>query len=340
MKVAVIGAGSMGGMHAQLLGGIRGVEEVLVVDTDAARAAAVARNAGGRPVTNDEAFEQADAVVIATPAGLHAAAVEAAVARGVPALCEKPLTDDLASSEVLVRLVEDAGAHVEMGFQRRHEASFADARRQVVDGTTGQIHLLRLTAFDPRVTPRAATEWSPNEAAPLFLHSSVHDFDFARWMSGQEVLEVTADGSRRDDPRPEDPRGVETAIVTLRMSGGTLAVLVATWLHPAGYDSRVELIAEHRHLSMGLSPRTPGRQLDWPGAAADPWAGYLERYEAAYRNELVAFLAAARGEQPPASTVGDAHEALRVAVAATMSYRERRRVDMSEIRGRTTIEVA
>ncbi len=331
MKVAVIGAGSMGGMHAQLLGGIGGVDEVLVVDTDTERAAAVARNAGGRPVSHDEAFERAEAVVIATPAGLHAAAVQAAIACGIPALCEKPLTDDLASSGALVRLVEEASAHVEMGFQRRHEASFADARRQVVDGETGTVHLLRLTAFDPRVTPRPASDWTPSEAAPLFLHSSVHDFDFARWMTGQEVVEVSADGSRRDGPRPADPRGVETAIVTLRMSGGTLAVLVATWLHPAGYDSRVELIAERRHLTMGLSPRTPTRQLDWPGVEAEPWAGYLQRYEAAYRNELVAFLAAARGAQPPASSVRDGHEALRVAVAATIAYRERRPVPLSEI---------
>ncbi len=331
MRVAVIGAGSMGGMHAQLLGGLEGVNEVLVVDTDAERAALAARNAGGRPVTHEEALSQADAIVIATPADLHAAAVEAAVERGIPALCEKPLTDDLATSAALVRHVEAAGAHVEMGFQRRHEASFAEARRQVADGDTGPIHLMRLTAFDPRVTPRAATEWSPNDAAPLFLHSSVHDFDFARWMSGQEVVEVTADGSRRDDPRPDDPRGVETAVVTLRMSEGALAVLVATWLHPAGYDSRAEVIAEHAHLSMGLSPRTPARQLDWSSEGADPWAGYLERYEAAYHAELVAFLAAARGERDPSSTVRDGHEALRIAVAATRSYAEHRPVRLDEI---------
>ena len=331
MRVAVIGAGSMGGMHAQLLGGIGGVDEVLVVDTDAERAALAARNAGGRPATHDEALAVADAIVIATPAELHAAAVEAAVARGIPALCEKPLTEDVASSAALVSVVEAAGAHVEMGFQRRHEASFAEARRQVAEGETGRVHLLRLTAFDPRVTPRAPTEWTPNEAAPLFLHSSVHDFDFARWMSGQEVVEVTADGSRRDDPRPDDVRGVETAVVTLRMSGGTLAVLEATWLHPVGYDSRVELIAEHRSLTMGASPRTPTTQLDWPGADADPWAGYLDRYEAAYRNELVGFLAAARGERAPTSTVRDGLEALRVAVAATRAYVERRTVRMDEI---------
>ena len=331
MRVAVIGAGSMGGMHAQLLGGIEGVSEVLVVDTDAERAALVARNAGGRPVRHEEALSEADAIVIATPADLHAASVEAAVERRIPALCEKPLTDDLRTSAALVGHVEAAGAHVEMGFQRRHEASFADARRRVADGETGPIHLMRLTAFDPRVTPRAATEWSPNDVAPLFLHSSVHDFDFARWMSGQEVIQVTADGSRRDDARPDDPRGVETAVVTLRMSEGTLAVLVATWLHPAGYDSRAEVIAEHAHLSMGLSPRTPAEQLDWAGADADPWAGYLERYEAAYRAELVAFLAAARGEREPASTVRDGHEALRIAVAATRSYAERRPIRLDEI---------
>ncbi len=331
MKVAVLGAGSMGGMHAQLLGGMEGVSEVLVVDTDTERATLVAANAGGRAVTHDDAFDQADAVVIATPAGLHAAAVGAAVARGIPALCEKPLTDDLAASAALVQRVEETGANVQMGFQRRHEGSFAEARRRVAAGETGRVHLLRLTAFDPRVTPRPASEWTPNDAAPLFLHSSVHDFDFARWMTGQEVVEVTVDGSRRDDPRPADPRGVETALVTLRMSGGTLAVLVATWLHPAGYDSRVELIAEHAHLTMGLSPRTPSRQLDWPQAQGEPWTGYLERYEGAYRTELAAFLAAARGERPPASTVRDGHEALRVAVAATRSYVERRTVSLAEV---------
>ena len=102
MRVAVIGAGSMGGMHAQLLGGIEGVSEVLVVDTDAERAALVARNAGGRPVTHEEALSEADAIVIATPADLHAASVEAAVERRIPALCEKPLTDDLRTSAALV----------------------------------------------------------------------------------------------------------------------------------------------------------------------------------------------------------------------------------------------
>lgn len=327
MRVAVIGAGSMGGKHAQILAGLPDVDEVLVVDAVSSRADAVAADVRGRAMDHDAALDLAQAVVISTPAHLHAPSVDAAMARGIPVLCEKPLTDDVTSSASLVRRVERLGAHVEVGFQRRHDPGFVAARERVAAG--GPIHLLRLTAFDPVGTPQA---FPPNEAAPLFLHSSVHDFDFARWMSASEALEVTADGSGRSEPRPADVRGVETAVVSMRMASGALAVLEATWLHPGGYDSRIEVIAERAHVTAGLSPRTPAEHLDWPidGSAA-PWAGYLERYEAAYRAELVAFLAAARGERPPASTARDGLEALRIAVAATRSYAERRTVSLTEI---------
>lgn len=332
MRVAVIGAGSMGGKHAQLLAGLPDVDEVLVVDAVTERAEEVARDVAGRAVEHDTALDLADAVVVATPAELHAMTVDAAIARGLPVLCEKPLTDDVAASAALVGRVERAGAHVEVGFHRRHDPAYAEARRQVADGSAGRLHLLRLTAFDPRGTARVVSEWTPGDTAPLFLHSSIHDFDFVRWMSGQEVVSVTADGSGRDDPRPEDPRGVETAVVTMRCSDGTLAVLEATWLHPGGYDSRVELVADHAALTMGLSPRTPATHLDWPvESAGEPWAGYLDRFEAAYRNELVAFLAAARGEQPPASVARDGLEAHRIAIAASRSYAERRAVALDEV---------
>lgn len=327
MRVAVIGAGSMGGKHARILAGLPDVDEVLVVDALASRAEAVAADVRGRAMGHDAALDAAGAVVIATPAHLHADSVDAAIGRGIPVLCEKPLTESIASCASLVERVERLGAHVEVGFQRRHDPGFVAARERVAG--SGPIHLLRLTAFDPLAAP---AEFAPNEAAPLFLHSSVHDFDFARWMSGSEVMEVTADGSGRTDPRPEDVRGVVTAVVSMRMASGALGVLEATWLHPGGYDSRIEVIARDAHVTAGLSPRTPADHLDWStDRPVAPWAGYLERYEAAYRAELVAFLAAARGERPPASTARDGLEALRIAVAATRSYAERRAVAVSEV---------
>jgi myo-inositol 2-dehydrogenase / D-chiro-inositol 1-dehydrogenase len=331
MRIAVIGCGRMGGTHARLLAELAGVDEVLVCDADGGRAAVVAHEAGGRAVDHERALAEADAIVVATPADRHAQTVEAAIARGLPVLCEKPLTEDLAGSLALVSRAEEAEAHVQVGFHRRHDPGFVALRRSLGDGSAGRMHLLRLTAFDPLINALPDAEWPEREAAPIFLHSSIHDFDFVRWISGDEVSEVSAAGSRRNGTRPADPRQIETAVVTMRLAGGPLAVLEATWLHPAGYDSRVEILAERLHLSAGLSPATPARHLDWPDAAGDPWIGYLERYEAAYRAELAAFLAAAKGMQPAASSARDGLEALRIAIAATRSVVERRTVRLDEV---------
>jgi myo-inositol 2-dehydrogenase/D-chiro-inositol 1-dehydrogenase len=333
MRVAVLGAGSMGGMHARLLGAMPDVE-VLVVDADAGRAAGVATDCGGAAAEWSAALARANAVVIALPPELHAAALEEIVERDLPALCEKPLTEQVGTSRRLVELVESRAAHVEMGFQRRHDPAFASARASIADGSAGRLHLVRLTALDPRGDHRPPESWPVTEAAPIFLHSSVHDFDVARWLTGAEVVEVTADGSTRDGRRPDDPRGIETATVGMRFSNGTLATLDASWLHPGGYDIRAEILADRLHATVGLGPRTPARHLDWTDAGAPAtgsWIGYLQRFEEAYRLELQAFLAAVRGERPPSSTVRDGLEALRVAVAATRSFVERRTVSLDEV---------
>ncbi|HJP72568.1 MAG TPA: Gfo/Idh/MocA family oxidoreductase [Candidatus Limnocylindria bacterium] len=325
MRVAVVGAGGIGSLHASLLSAMDGVDKVLVVDTDADRASTVAARTGARAKGFTEAIDAADAVVVATPPEFHAQAVLPALAAGRSVLCEKPLSDSLEES---VRMAA-RGGHLEVGFQRRHDAAMV-AARDAASGT--RIHLVHMTAFDPVTPPRTPESWPTGEAAPVFLHSSVHDFDFVRWLTGQEVIEVTADGSRRDESRPDDPRGIESAVVLMRLSGGALATLNATWLHPGGYDIRAEIVTDREAFDMGLSGRTPARHLEWAvedGRAA--WAGYLDRFEAAYRAELVAFLAAARGESAPATTGRDGVEALRIAVAATRSFVERRTVPLAEV---------
>ena len=95
MKVAVIGAGSMGGMHADLLGAMEQVDGLYVVDANPMRADEVARRAGGTAATFEEALDAAEAIIIATPPELHRAAVETAIDAGRHVLCEKPLTESL-----------------------------------------------------------------------------------------------------------------------------------------------------------------------------------------------------------------------------------------------------
>jgi len=326
MKVAVIGAGSMGGMHADLLGAMDGVDGLYVVDADPARSQEVADRNGGIAVTFEAAIEAAEAIIIATPPELHRVAVEAAIDAGCHVLCEKPLTESLETTIALTRRVEESGAHVELGFQRRHDAVFMAAR----DAATGRIHLVRLTAHDPLVSPRPVPSGPPPEVAPIFRDSSIHDFDVVRWLTGQEVTDVSVTAGHRDGSLASDPREIESALVTMRMSGGTLAVLEASWLHPTGYDTRIELVSDATAVSGGLSPRTPSRHADWTAATAG-WSGYLERFEPAYRAELAAFLESCRGVRPPATSARDGLEAMRIAVAATRSFREDRRVDLTEI---------
>ncbi|MDQ3690080.1 MAG: Gfo/Idh/MocA family oxidoreductase, partial [Chloroflexota bacterium] len=182
----------------------------------------------------------------------------------------------------------------------------------------------------PLVSPRLAAWGPPPEVAPIFRDSSTHDFDVVRWLTGQEVTEVSVAAGRRDGSVPSDPREIESAIVTMRLAEGTLAVLEASWLHPTGYDTRIELVSETAAISGGLSPRTPLRHADWTDATAG-WDGYLERFEDAYRAELVAFLESCRGNRTPATSAMDGLEAMRIAVAATRSFTEDRRVGLTEI---------
>ena len=328
MKVAVIGAGVMGGFHAEVLGNLADVDRLYIVDADAARANEVATRSGGRVVGFEEAVEAADAVVIATPPELHRTEVEAALDAGRHVLCEKPLTDTLASTIELTRRIEEEGSHFEIGFQRRHDAGFIAAR----DAAEGRVHTIQLTAHDPAVPPRSAGAGPPPEVSPSFRDSSIHDFDLVRWLSGQGVTEVSVEAGTRGGGRAEDPREIEKAIVTMRLSGGTLAVLDAAWLHPSGYDMRIELLSERAAVTGGLSQRTPAIHIDW-AAPTDPWHGYLDRFEAAYRAELAAFLACCRGVRPPSSSARDGLEAMRVAVAATISHVEGRRVSLDEVAG-------
>jgi myo-inositol 2-dehydrogenase/D-chiro-inositol 1-dehydrogenase len=257
--------------------------------------------------------------------------VEAALEAGIHVLCEKPLTESLASTIELTERVELEGAHVEVGFHRRHDPGYLAAREAA---GAGRLHLVRLTAHDPLVRPAPPSSGDPPEVAPMFRDSSIHDFDLARWLSGQEAVEVFVEAGRRDGTRPDDPREIEAAVVSMRLSTGTLAVLDQTWLHPVGYDNRIELLSETAAVTGGLSPRTPFRHADWSAGAdeaADPWTGYLARYETAYRAELEAFLACCRGIRPPAATARDGLEAMRIAVAATRSHVERRPVALDEV---------
>jgi myo-inositol 2-dehydrogenase/D-chiro-inositol 1-dehydrogenase len=329
MRIALVGAGRIGHLHGRLLAQLPGVDDVLVHDAVPERAARVAGAIRGTFAPSLEAaIEAADAVVIAAPTDAHASLVRAAVEAGRPTFVEKPLAFDLDESEALVELVERTGARVQVGFQRRFDPAYAEAARLVADGSIGRLYVVRLIAHDASPPP---DHYIPTSGG-LFRDSTIHDFDALRFVTGLEVEEVFALGAVRVSDVFARYDDVDTAGALLTLTDGTIAVLSQTRHNPRGYDVRMELVGSRDAVSMGLGPRTPSRSLepDAPTAEAG-WDGFLTRFEPAYRAELEAFLPFARGETASPCSARDGLQAMRIAIAATRSRRERRPVRLAEI---------
>ena len=330
MKVAIIGAGRIGLMHGRLLAEQAEVDEVVITDIDAGRARETAAAIGARVSPDAErALDGADAAVVATSTDAHAPLVRLAVDRGLPTFCEKPLAFDLQETVDLVEHIERVGATVQVGFQRRFDPAYVEARRLVESGALGTVYLVRLIAHDHEPPPDA---YIPHSGG-LFRDSSIHDFDALRWVTGVEVEELYADGSVRGFPVFARHDDVDTGAVLLRLVDGTLGVLSQTRHDPLGYDIRMEVVGSRDSIVVGLGPRAPIRSVE-PGARPHPgpaWDGFIDRFEVAYRAELLAFLRVVRGEIPSPCTARDALETMRIAVAATRSRREHRPIRLADV---------
>ena len=329
MRVAQLGAGRIGTMHAGMLASLLEPGGLMVADVDPDRARTVAGEVGAEPAGIEEAIASADALVIAASSSAHPELIRAGIRRGIPLFCEKPLAVGLDETVRLVEEIEASGIPFQLGFQRRFDAAYREARRLVVDGSLGTLYVVRLAGHDPAPPHESYIPVSGG----IFNDFSVHDFDVTRWLTGQEIEEVYADGgvigfevfAKYDD--------VDTAVATLRLSGGTHAILSATRHDPLGYDIRTELFGSGDSVTIGLGPRMPMRSLE-PGVPPPPgpaWSGFIDRFRDAYAEELRAFLRLARGEEESACTARDGLEAARVAVAATRSLREHRPVRVTEV---------
>lgn len=329
MRVAVIGAGRMGQRHAATLTASRYVERVVVADLDQARAERVAGEIGAIAAASPAAaIEEADAVVIASSTESHATLVEAAVERGRPVFVEKPLAFEWADHLRLVRIIEATGVPVQVGFQRRFDPAYREARRRVAAGEVGRLYLVRLVAHDEAPPP---DDYIPRSGG-IFRDSTIHDFDALRYVTGREVVEVYAAGSVLGFEIFAAHGDVDTVAAILRLDDGTLAVLGQGRHDPRGYDIRMEIVGSADSVSIGSGPRLPVRSLE-PGAPepGPGWSGFLERFEVAYRAEIEAWLDVTRGDAASHCSARDALEAMRVAVAAGRSLVEGRPVRIAEI---------
>jgi myo-inositol 2-dehydrogenase / D-chiro-inositol 1-dehydrogenase len=329
MRIGVIGVGRMGRVHAGTLASIDGVD-VLVSDVDRARASEVGRELRVDVAQGvDELMAASDAVVVAAATDAHADLIHDAADASLPTFCEKPISLELASTAGVVAHIKKAGIPFMMGFQRRFDAGYVAARDLVRTGELGDVYVVRMAGHDPAPPHESYIASSGG----LFRDFSVHDFDALRFVTGQEVESVYADGGVIGFPVFAKYGDVDTAAVVLRLSAGSFGILSVTRHDPLGYDIRMELIGSRDSVAVGWDDRMPLRSVEpaGPPAPSHPYADFQDRFREAYRAEIAAFMEVAAGHRESPCTAEDALQALRIAVACDRSRAERRPVSLEEV---------
>jgi myo-inositol 2-dehydrogenase/D-chiro-inositol 1-dehydrogenase len=331
LHVGLIGAGRIGAFHARTLTGLAEVASLAIADADPGRAERVAQQVGVRRVETVEALVESgvDALVIATATPGHAPLLRLAARAGLPAFSEKPVALDLATLDGVLEDVARTGILVQVGFQRRFDAGYRAAHEAVATGAVGRILVMRAATHDPSPPPEDYIAASGG----IFRDLHIHDFDAVRFVSGEEIVEVYADGAALEGARLEQYGDVDVSAAVLRLTGGGLVILSGTRHDPLGYDVRLEVFGTLDTIAVGQDGRTPIRSVE-PGVdrpAGPAYRNFLDRFEPAYRSELAAFVAAVRAGGPSPCPLEEARAALSVALAADRSRAERRPVSIEEV---------
>ncbi|WP_369046693.1 Gfo/Idh/MocA family oxidoreductase [Sinomonas sp. P10A9] len=329
VTLGLVGVGRIGVMHARNIAAIapqlaereRGLElRLKLTDVAEEHARAVAAEVGAEFVPGGVQgliASGVDALVVATGTQTHPELIRAGVDAGLPVFCEKPVAGSVADSLPVLEYIAEKGGVVQIGHQRRFDAGYLEAKRRFDAGEIGWIHSLRAMTgdmFPPSVEFLATS-------GGLFRDCSVHDFDILRWLTGREIVEVYAKGSNNGDPAIGEVGDVDTALAVVTFDDGTVGTVSATRYNGAGHDVRLEIQGSKDSVMVGLDDKTALRSTEtgvaFPGG--ETHKTFAERFDAAYRAELAAFVELVLGERTNPCTPEDAVAASRVADAAQES---------------------
>ncbi len=333
LRVGVLGAGRIGRLHtANMEQKLAGVEVVAVADVlkDAADECAAKFGIGRAYGDPADALgdREIDAVLICSSTDTHATLIEAAAHAGKHIFCEKPIALDLGAIDRALTAVERAGVKLQVGFNRRFDPGFARARELVADGSLGSVHLLKITSRDPGPPPLDYLKVSGG----MFLDMTIHDFDMARFLVGEEVEEVFAAGSSLVDPAIGELGDIDTACVTLRFAGGALGVIDNSRRAAYGYDQRAEVFGEKGMVQVG-NPKAHAALLSDERGKHGPanFHFFTERYAEAFVRELQAFVDAVREDKEVAVSGNDGRVPVVMGYAARRSLELGRPVTLAEV---------
>ena len=320
-NVAVFGAGRIGRIHASNLAALPGVRLQYVCDAVPSAAAELAQQLGAQVAELDQVLADpgVDAVAICSPTSTHSDLIARAAAAGKHIFCEKPVDLSVPRAEAVARAVAEAGVACMIGFQRRFDPTFNEARRRLDAGEIGRPEMLVITSRDPGAPPVDYLKASGG----IFRDMLIHDLDVFRWIlcaDGDEAAWLSATASVLTDPAVAEAGDWDSTAVTIKTRLGRLCQINTSRRAAYGYDQRFELLGSDGMLQCGN--QTPSQVLQWDarGVRADkPEPFFLQRYAAAYRLEIEHFFDCLQSGQPFKTTVEDGVKAQQLADAATLS---------------------
>ena len=320
IRIAVLGAGRIGKIHAANVAANPDAILVAVADPFEAAATALAGKLGCEASTDCAALidrDDIDAIVIGTPTDTHISYMLRAVRQGKAVLCEKPIDLDLEKSRAATQEVMRLDGRVMLAFNRRFDPTSQAFRRAIDAGEVGEVRQVIISSRDPGMPPRDYLAHSGG----IFRDMVIHDLDFARWLLGEEPVEVMAMGNCLVDRSVAEFDDFDTVMVQMRTASGKQCHINCCRQAVYGYDQRFEVSGSKGMLLQdNLRPSTLRR---WTADATDvrePLLNFfLERYVDAYRNELTAFVTALRDKAPMPVTVNDGLQALLLAECALQS---------------------
>ena len=333
LHIGITGAGRIGRVHAETLA-FRLPDSQIVAITDvnreAAQAVAARCNIPKVVESSAEIFAdpQIEAVLICSSTNTHADLIVEAAKAGKHIFCEKPIAYNLGQIDNALAAVKAAGVQLQIGFNRRFDANFARVRKAVASGEIGVPSLIHIISRDPAPPPIGYIRVSGG----MFIDMTIHDFDMARFLIGDEVEEIYTAAGVMVDPEIGLAGDVDTALIVLRFRNGVIGAIDNSRKAVYGYDQRVEILGSKGKIA--TENFYPNQIVVSTGDTVYkdlPLNFFMERYTESFVSELQSFIAAVMEKRPTAVNGMDGRIPVVMALAARKSYDEHRPVRLEEV---------
>ncbi|MCL2165046.1 MAG: inositol 2-dehydrogenase [Oscillospiraceae bacterium] len=334
INIGIIGAGRIGKVHAKsiLTSGapvrIKAIADpYLTADTEA-----WARSVGIEGIHLDHGNiiddTEIDAVLICSSTDTHSAISLDAIGAGKHVFCEKPIDFDVLAINKVIKALEGTDVKYQVGFNRRFDHNFRAVKDAVAKGSIGTPHILKITSRDPEPPPIEYVKVSGG----IFVDMTIHDFDMVRYLLGSDAVEVFAAGAVLCDPAIGEAGDVDTAVVTLKMANGAIAVIDNSRKAVYGYDQRVEVFGSKGAVSVSNDTLSSAVVSNAEGVISEkPLHFFLERYMKSYQDEMTSFINAITNDLQVEVNAIDGLKPVLMGLAAKKSLAENRPVSIKEI---------